>query len=358
LHWESFEFTDFRNIEYEPISCWPGVNWLVGDNGQGKTNFLEAVYALSTVKSFRTPKIKQCRRKGSDSARLAGRLARGQVRRDIKLEIGKRGNRKWINAKPCETLDFIQQAAVIAFTSRSKALVEGSPKDRRGFLDRMMALSDTEHMRKMAKFRRQLRQLRGILHDSADLRLYRSFKMTLVGAAEHIVRDRLRFLEEMSQRASEIFASIFSEQIRVVVKYKFNHNSGLKEYQDAMMRHCAAEVLHRRMLMGPQLDDLSIELSGEQAKGFASSGQVRAVVLSLKLAVRDRFHELHGRYPVLLLDDIDAELDKKRLFRLLSYVDRRGQTFVSTSKYATIKDCEIGQAYRVNAGTFRLVKGI
>ena len=123
----------------------------------------------------------------------------------------------------------------------------------------------------------------------------------------------------------------------------------MEHYEQRFMDLSAQEMLLGRTLVGPHLDDVDLRISGRQAKNYASSGQVRTMVLSVKLAVRDWVKQVKSYYPILLLDDIDAELDMERLTKLMNRIQDQGQSLISTSKYGTI-GLQHGRNYMISSG--------
>lgn len=347
---ESLRTKNFRNLNDEEVRFNQGLNWLIGPNGQGKTNCLEAIYFVMTTKSFRTSRNADLFRDRRDTSAIQSTLVKNKARFrfSVELQPGKVG--RFLGDKPCKPIDFFETAVVMAFTARDKILVEGSPSDRRQLLDRMIASIDPNYIGLIARYRQILNQCRKLLLQRNDLTTYRGFKRAAIPIALKIVEKRQAFLEAIRVDTLEIHQSLFAEEEPLFFRYRLHNCPSREQYAQRMLDVCAEELLHGRGVMGPHLDDMDIRFINHKAKHFASSGQVRSIALSLKLAVRNRYHEQTGFYPPLLLDDIDAELDSDRLFRLLNYLDTRGQTLISTSKYGTIQGRLHDHVYMVQGG--------
>ena len=345
-----FAARDFRNLAQANVDLGPGLNWLCGPNGMGKTNILEAIYFTLTTKSFRTFRLGDLVGKGSAKAIVRLGLRDGAVTHECCAEIEAGRSRRLLGPKVCSPMDLFRLGPVIAFTARSKSLVEGQPSDRRRFLDRMICHIEPEHLYGLSRYKKVHRQLKQVLLTSKDFGVYRGFKRTALGAARAIVAKRLAFLAEIQPRVQEIYQGVFEGEGTLALEYGMRRCPSLDQYEERMLAACASEILHGRTLLGPHLDDLAIRMVKNRAKTYASSGQVRAIVLSVKLAVRELVYARRKNEPVLLLDDLDAELDMRRIEKLLAFLQDRGQTLISTSKYGTIRPRQEDRIFAVEAG--------
>jgi len=341
---------NFRNLVDDRFPLETGISWLFGPNGQGKTNFLEMAYFALTSKSFRTSRNAELARETRLPVSVSAEVVKGSGSLRFGVALEKGTTTRYLGGKVCKTMAFFESAAGIAFTARSKNLVEGSPDDRRRFIDRMVAYLDPNHMVTMSRYRRSMSQLKKELLGGKNLGVYRGFKAALLPTALEIAKRRRQFLEGVRERAGELFADVFAGEGELQVEYVQRGLDTPDQLEKRMMDQCAREVLTGRTLVGPHLDDLDIFIRDQRAKRRASSGQVRAVVLSLKIAVRESYKNRRGYHPILLLDDIDAELDPQRLGKLLTYLSGRGQTLISTSKYGMIDRSVESRVFEVNAG--------
>ncbi len=308
------------------------------------------VYFGLTSKSFRVSRIGELLREPGKEGVVRCEVVKGNHITRFGVSVNNGKTVRYLGNKPCKSMEFFKSAAVIAFTARSKNLVEGSPDDRRRFLDRMVAYRDPYHVLTLARYRKGHSQLRRILHGDRNLKVYRGFKAGLLPVARKIAQQRLKFLNDIRERASQIYASVFSGEGSLYFAYKTRNVEHIDQLEKRMMDLCAQEVLHGRSMVGPHLDDMEILVEKNRARRRASSGQVRAIVLSLKMAVRESYKNTLGYHPILLLDDVDAELDPRRLEGLISYLSGRGQTLITTSKYGTITGDKRSCVFEVSAG--------
>ncbi len=344
------EVKNLRNLAEDAIGFENGFNWLVGPNGQGKTNCLEAVYFVLTGKSFRTTRLNDLVQQSSQSSHVLCDLVKKNhsLKFGVVVEQGK--SKRYLGDKAVKADAFFRNGAVMAFTSRSKNLVDGSPEDRRRFLDRMICYLDPDHLNLLGRYRQIMGQIKKIIHQRSDLALLKSFKTAAVPIASSLAGVRLRFLESVLGRAQSIYSEVFDGQEQLSVSYRLRNCGSLEKLEQRMMDLSSQELLHGRSMIGPHLDDLDIRIKVKKAKCYASSGQVRAIVLSMKLAVRELFFEKKDCFPILLLDDIDSELDSLRLEKLMDYLSNRGQTLITTSKYGIINTSRTGKVFQVKAG--------
>ena len=341
---------NFRNLVDGQVQFEPGLNWLYGPNGHGKTNCLESAYLSLTGKSFRTPSARDLLRVDGKECSLVSKVVKGTTTWEYGVRLGKGKTTRLLGGKVCKSLDFFKSASIMAFTARAKNMVDGVPDDRRRFIDRMIACTEPQYMILLSKYRKIMSQLRPVLLQRGDLGVYRGFKAILAPVSRAIVDRRMGFIDQIKDEAGAIFTDVFQGQGKLRLAYKIRNVPKLEFYEKHLLDICAQEMLHRKSLSGPHLDDLEIVVEDHAARHFASSGQVRAIVLATKLAVREVYFRKFGYYPVLLLDDIDAELDPVRLGGLLSFLSKRGQCLISTSKYGTIGAHLEGCVYVVEAG--------
>jgi len=336
MHVDAIEVVNFRNLVDGRIEFGSGVNWLVGQNGAGKTNCLEAVYFSLTTKSFRTHRLSHLIRDRSLETKIQTDLQRQGRPWRVSVVFKPGQCQRWIGQQEAKPMDLFKLTSVIAFTARSKLLVEGQPEDRRRFLDRMITYLDPNHISLLGRYKKVQLQLKKELLAGGNLQVYKGFKKIAAPVAERLTSERKRFISIIIKRAQELYTTIFEGKGELSLRYLTRGRDKNKPYESKYLDVSAQELLHKRSAMGPHLDDLQIEIMANRARHFASSGQVRAIVLSVKLAVREAYKERFGDYPLLLLDDIDAELDSSRLERLLDYLEGRGSTLITTSKYDTI----------------------
>lgn len=339
---ESLEVTNFRNLTGN-IQWGPHLNILYGNNGQGKTNWLEAIHLLARTKSFRTQRLQEAINFNSTEASLTGQISTGgAVERELRVNLKDNTKTFFVNGKREPPARYISQLQVFAFTADQLEVVRGVPEARRNFIDRGVASLRPAYVQTVLDYNRVLKQKNRILQDAAereirmdetaDLLAPWNAQLVTLGVEIHQARTdyvaRLNFALE---------AALF-ERTELQIGYcsALEAHGNVDDYESLLesrlQLRMQAEVAAGRSLIGPHRDDLSINLEGHEIRVFGSAGQQRSALLLLDLAAISVYNSCHQDYPVFLVDDVDAELDEKRIKRLLEYLEGRTQTFITTSK--------------------------
>ena len=334
----SLRLQDWRNVVSAELDCDGRFIVLHGPNAQGKTNLLEAVYALATLKSFRTRKNRELIRFGEDVARLRGQIDDGHITRELSLEVQPTSKRGFIDGKPPSQLrEYFEGIRAVLFAPEDTALVRGAPELRRAFVDRAAFTASATFLEIAQVHKRLLDQRAALLRRfPVDPEQLAVFDEQLAVAGARLVLRRRRLLDELEAPFTELHARIsghgeatMSYRSCLPVSEDLGVLSGV--YMDALVRTRQSSIDRGINLVGPQRDDLVLELDGQPARAFASQGQTRRIVLALKLsellAARAR-----GARPLFLLDDLSSELDRLRRGRLVELLEELDlQCFVTTT---------------------------
>src|ERR1043165_1606209 len=366
---ESLEVHQFRNVSGE--TAWgPGLNIIHGENGQGKTNWLEAIYLLATTKSFRTQRPQEAVRFGESLAVVRGRVARSsEVQRELQVTI--QGNTKSlsVNGKRETVANYLSQLHVIAFTPDELEVVRGGPDARRRFLDRGVVSLHHSYVQTLADYQRVIKQKNRLLQDISEMEtgldsareLIEPWNEQVATLGSQIYQARLEYVERLK---GSLHQRLF-EREEVAIRYvsSLEGKGDLSDYEallrERLQLRLTAEIASGYALIGPHRDELEILFDGRDIRTYGSSGQQRSALILLDLAAISVYHSWHNEYPLFLLDDVDAELDRGRINLLLEYLKDRTQTFISTSKGDLIKefaadakvfDVRNGAAFDVTSG--------
>ena len=336
------EVENFRNLGGK-IVWGPGLNIIHGNNGQGKTNWLEAIYLLSRTKSFRTQRLQESIRFGQESAFVAGRVFSGDnLQRDLRITLRENTKSIAVNGKREQLTRYLGQLQVFSFTADQLEVVRGMPEARRHFIDRGVASLHPAYVRTVLDYNRVIKQKNRILQDNLERdlglvelqNLLAPWNQQLVSLAAEIHEARVDYTERLN---SELERSLF-EPAELHIRYSsaLDGKGDLNNYEallsERLQLRLPAEASAGRALLGPHRDDLAVHLSGRELRIFGSSGQQRSALLLLDLAAISVYNSWHNDRPLFLVDDVDAELDEKRIRRLLEYLEGRTQTFITTSK--------------------------
>lgn len=343
---ESLEAHQFRNLSGK-IFWGPGLNVISGENGQGKTNWLEAIYLLATTKSFRTQKPQEAIRFGESLAVVRGRVARTRdVHRDLQVALQNNTKTLTVNEKRETVAGYLSQLHVVAFTADELEVVRGGPDARRRFLDRGVVSLHHAYVQTLADYHRVVKQKNRLLQDIAEREagldeareLIEPWNEQLVALSGAIHRARTDYVERL--RASLEQRLFEREEVSIRYASALEGKGDLGDYEgliaERLRLRLQAEINSGYSLIGPHRDELEIRFDGRDLRTFGSSGQQRSALILLDLAAISVYHSWHNEYPLFLMDDVDAELDRRRIGHLLEYLERRTQAFITTSKEGLI----------------------
>lgn len=328
---------NFRNLASEDVSFHDQVNIVVGRNGQGKTNLLEAIYFLATTKSFRTARVSSLFQFGSPSVFVSGLLHRFGVDKTLSvgLETGEARRRAlMINGERVALAAYVNTMSVFAYSSARLDILRGAPEERRRFLDRGIASIDPAYIEAVSRYGRALRQ-RNALLAGGDTSSLNAWDAELTAAAEPLRAGRAAYTEALVGAFAEIVAEHNYHIRNLSIAY---HPSAV----DDLTRIRRDELRARMSLVGPQRDVLQFSVDGRSAAEVLSGGEQKMVVLFLKFAKLTLFRRRFDEPALFLLDDIDAELDLEILERLLVKLPSRTQVFATSAKERFVRTLEAG----------------
>ena len=359
----SLETLAFRNLDGR-IEFGPGLNILWGPNAAGKTSILEAIYGLANTKSFRVNVLRDAIRFGAEEAIVRGTVVRGHLSRDLQMRLTPARKEFYVNGKRESTVEYIANLDAIAFSFEEMGIVRGEPSQRRRFVDRGVVGLTPSYLKTLAEYNHILKQKNRLLRDASEggegkanlLRGVRDaldpWNIQLVDVGARIHRARTGYIERLS---TALVDNLFGEPVTVRYRSSFEGKGNLDEYEalfaERLRLRFEAELAVGFALIGPHRDDIDICVDGRDVGRFGSAGQQRSALLILDLAQASVYYEAFEEYPVLLIDDIDAELDQDRIDILLAHLEGKAQTFISTSKEA------IAKAYRDRAECFSVSGG-
>lgn len=362
---QSVEVRDFRNISSAELSPGEHATVVVGPNGQGKTNLLEALYLLTTLRPLRTNRYSELIRFGAERARVAGRFALGGAERVIAVEVGREGREAFVDGKPVRALtEYFGGVSVVAFTPDDLAVLKGGPDGRRRLLDRAVFNRFPGHLEASRDYQRALKQRNRLLKEGAPFDYVDAFNETLARAGSRVIARRLALVAELAPRAATSFEAIAKGDGGLAVSYAptglpaeaLGDEAGIAgALLEQLRRRTASDIERGFTSAGPHADDLDLELGGRPAKGFASQGQQRAVVLALKIGEIENLRATVGVPPLLLLDDVSSELDPARNAFLMEYLRACGlQVFLTTTDERLVREGagEDARLFQVAAGAF------
>ncbi|MDD5307166.1 MAG: DNA replication/repair protein RecF [Deltaproteobacteria bacterium] len=324
---------DFRNLERAEVSPGPRFNVFAGQNGSGKTNFVEAVYMLGALRSFRTSTRSELVSHGKEMTRVEGLF--GGAGKGLVCEVAVRsdGRRVRVDGKPVARVGgHYRTLPMVLFHPANLTLVQGGPETRRRFVDRALFQADAAYPELHREYGKALASRNRLLKERRqDRRALEAFEDQIAKLGARITACRAWFIGMLGERFAHAFREV-SGGLEAGVTYRPSVEGGEQELALALRQGRARDEAAGFTASGPHADDFEIAIAGRSARRFASQGQQRALVLSMKIAETRALFEAVGRIPLLLLDDVTSELDRTRnrhLFRFLA--DEAGQVFITTT---------------------------
>ncbi len=349
----------FRNVGFAALELNGRQQFLVGNNGQGKTNLLEAAGFITAVRSFRTTENALLIGHGQALAAITCELEHerfGTTKVIIKLR--RDGKELWCDQERVTKLgDYLGRFPTVVFSSQDMQLVRGAPAGRRRWLDLTIAAMDAGYLRTLQTFTRAVAERNALLKScrgnvagiAGELA---AFEQTLVPAAVELIRRRTEAVATFNATLQRVYAAVSGTDEAAALTYEPNFAEASAEALAARLESGRArDAQFRTTLVGPQRDDLGFAVKRTAAKDFGSEGQQRSLVLALRLAQAAWFRERSGVRPVLLADDVLGELDPDRRRRFWSAIDPESQV-IATGTH--LPEAELGawQVFQVRDGTF------
>jgi DNA replication and repair protein RecF len=334
MHLAHLRLRDFRNYARLDADFAPGFHLLLGDNAQGKTNILEAIYLLATLRSFRGVGGAQMVRHGQKGY-FVGASVVGQGAHDIKMYWSSRERSLSLDAQPVRKLaDYLGVLRTVVFCTEDLLLVKGVARARRRFLDLLLSQTYPVYLPLLQRYTRALRSRNALLRQPVlDPAALDSFSRELVSAGEEIIRLRRDLVPRFSPLARLAYARIAHEAEELRLEYQ---PSVKQDFAVELAQSRRREGAYRSTLIGPHRDELQLLLNDRSAAQFGSEGQKRTLAIAFKLAQAEYLAGLHGSPPILLIDDIMGELDVKRRSGFLPLLERAhqccGQVFMTATE--------------------------
>ena len=371
MYIQQLELVNYRNYDKVMIDFEHKVNVILGQNAQGKTNLIEAIYVLAFSKAHRTSKDKELIRFDSDFAKVKGNLVKNSGPLSLEVIISPKGKKAKINHLEQRKLsEYVGAANVVMFAPEDLNLVKGAPQIRRRFIDMEIGQINPVYLHHLSKYNKILLQrnhlLKELQRNKKNEMMLDIITSQLVECAAKIVKKRFEFIEMLQMWASKIHYDISrgNEQLRLEYKPSIDVSEKLElskiedEFSSKFSSIKEKEVMRGTTLIGPHRDDIYFIVNDRDVQTYGSQGQQRRTALSVKLAEIELIKEKIGEYPILLLDDVLSELDDHRQTHLLNTIQGRVQTFVTTTNvdgidHQTLRE---GSMYRVEQGQIKKVK--
>lgn len=382
MYLQTLQLRQFRNYQDTRVDFLAPKTILVGNNAQGKSNLLEAVELLATLRSHRMARDRDLVREGELIGQMSATIERKTGTSDLSLTLRRNGRRTVaLNGEPLRRqLDFLGVLNAVQFSSLDLELVRGGPEQRRNWLDTLLIQLEPVYAYILQQYNQVLRQRNaflkreqgvgqasrlsalaaGDLGSESELTVWDA---QLATTGTRVIRRRSRAIERLAPLAAAWHASISGSTEILQVKYA--PNVPLEENNPEMVQRAFLEKIEQRAvaeqhqgttLVGPHRDEVELTINQTPARQYGSQGQQRTLVLALKLAELKLIEEVVGEAPLLLLDDVLAELDPNRQNQLLDAIQDRFQTLITTTHLGSFDSqwLKASQILSVHAGHISL----
>ncbi len=360
MYIKKVKIENFRNIEFMEIEPHNEINVIYGQNGQGKTNLLEAIWLFTGCKSFRNAKDSELVQFNEENSRI-----------EIEYETEVRDNKAsvCIEKKRTASLNGINLSSPreligkyysVVFSPMHLSLIKDGPLNRRKFIDTAISQIDNMYAKKLMYFNHLIQQKNALLKNANEnpslldtLDIWDE-KIALAGA--DIISDRIEYIKRLQQKATEIYRGISGEKEELSIKYLSNvryeseeKNSIAEKYYETMKKNRPNDLYLKNTTSGPHRDDIEILINGISARKFGSQGQQRSASLALKLGEAEIIKDLKGEHPIILLDDVMSELDSTRQNYILNKMTGK-QVFITCCEKETISKLCAGKVIKIEKG--------
>lgn len=347
-------FRNFKELEFLPSE---NMNVIYGDNAQGKTNLLEAIWLFCGAKSFRGAKDSELLGFNSNKAVNSCDFIFGETEKNAKIIIEQ--NRKAeLNGKMLSSASKLAgNFYAIVFSPTDLNLVNDGPMVRRRFLDTAIGQIYPLYNEKLRNFVKAVTQRNTVLRDlkfHGDIEfLLDDFEKSLAVLIKEVVKYRYRYVEILKEILPEIYGGLSGEKEILNIEYSsaISKNAETEEIAEILKKARKEDILTGNTSVGPHRDDLNLILNGSAVKSYGSQGQRRSVCLALKLSEAKVLKRITGEYPIALLDDVMSELDRSRQDFILNHI-KDWQVFITCCDPSNIKGLKNGTVFQMKGGNF------
>ncbi len=360
MYIKNIKIENFRNIEFMEIEPHNEINVIYGQNGQGKTNLLEAIWLFTGCKSFRSAKDSELVQFNEENSKIS-----------IEFETEYRDNKASVCIEKKRTATFngiglssprelIGKYYSVVFSPNHLSLIKDGPLNRRKFIDTAISQIDNMYAKKLMYFNHLIQQKNALLKNAQEnpslldtLDIWDE-KIALAGA--DIIVDRIEYIKRLQNKATEIYRGISGEKEEFSIKYLSNvkyvsedKNSIAQIYYETIKKNRPNDLYLKNTTSGPHRDDIEILIDGISARKFGSQGQQRSASLALKLGEAEIIKDLKGEHPIILLDDVMSELDSTRQNYILNKMNGK-QVFITCCEKETVSRLCAGKVIKIEKG--------
>lgn len=359
---ETLKIRNFRNYESCVLIFKKGINFITGKNGQGKTNLLESIYYLSCTKSHRTNMNLDLIKKDAPFFILEADIVKNNSKMNLKCIVNESGKNLYFYKTPVKKVsDFIGTLNAVMFCPNDMNLFQNSPKERRKFVDLELSKLSKSYTNTLNTYYKLLKERNVYLkQNTIDHSFIEVMNEQMIDAQITIIKQRQKFVDDMIQNSENFYHKLSDDDTKISCKYvsfvEYDDDEKMKEKMiEKYDKLKERDLLYKVTTAGIHKDDFIFMINEREVSSYASQGQIRSIILALKLGIVKTIFLLTKTYPVLLLDDVFSELDQDRRMKLLHLLDDEMQIFISSTDKIEIKDKNINY-WLVENGTMKEYK--
>ena len=395
IYFSNLSLVNFRNYEQLDLTLEPGMVLIEGANGQGKSNIIEALNLISIGKSLRTSTENELVRwqkpstidtyttlsatveqnSGPQKIQIAFKIpsSNTNVPEDIEMESyrSSRISQKFykINGVSTQPYQLVGKVPTVTFTSQNLDIVLGNPSDRRRYLDILISQFDRNYLKAVQQYRHTVIQrnhlLRAIAENRSNILELEFWDKSLIEHGQYIMIARSKAIKSLSPTVNRVYRDLSNNKETLELSYepnidpsnKFSDSVCGEIFMEKISINRNRDLTQKHTTTGPHRDEMSVTLQGMSAAKYASRGQIRTAVLSLKLAEAIKIEQERDQMPVLLLDDFLSELDKKRRDQLFEHISKYHQSFTTTADLETIDRSHLPRMSRFTVRLGEITRG-
>lgn len=360
----NLKLVHFRNYDNLEISFSDGLNIIYGDNGTGKTNLVEAIYLLALTKSFRINNDKYLIQKDNDTAYVEGKIFKSENISSYKVGISKEGKKVEIdNNKINKISEYVAQIQVVIFYPSNTELINSSPSERRKVLNIEISQIFKEYLILLSNYNKILKQRNAYLkqlylYGNASRDYLDILTRKLIEYGKKLHKYRQEYIANINAYITDIYKEIFGFG-ELKVAYISSYNKTERELIDVYRKYYSKEMALGKTMIGPHHDDFEFILDGHKLKEWGSQGQMKNAILAMKIAEVRIIKDILKYYPILILDDLFSELDKKKIENILKILNNTVQTFITTTDIKNIPKILLNESkiYNLQNGKVEVKNG-
>jgi len=359
----------FRNFSDCQLGFSTGANWILGGNGHGKTNLLEAIHVLALSRSFRTHQSRDLIQWESGQSYLGGEVRSRGSDTWLSIEHNSLSRRYCVNRSRVDLLEYVGRLSVVVFSTAQVEQVKSGDASRRRLVDRGLYPLQPTHLKRVLDYGRVIRQKNSLLREGASgyngtsRDLLDSWNLQIAVLGAKIIKSRHGYIEKIRSKLLLRNNRFTPENLTLHYAAASGVDAGasLKQIEEqltaALKSARESEFRARKALVGPHRDRVSMEVDGRCMQRFGSAGQQRSSLIAYQLAQMEVHFDLRGDYPLFLMDDLDAELDEQRIDRLLQVLGAKTQLFITSNKPGFVRSRSAAVAADRGSKVFRVESG-